>query len=190
MSDSATEENLMAAFISDSQASMKYHAFATAADREGLPGVARLFRAAAESEKFHAWAHLRNAREIGYAKENPDLSSPWSGWTRRVREIGDARQNLQAAVDEGTEKVARTYPGMIAAAEKEGQDAAAAWLRRASKAKKKCALLCERAIQDPKTLDGMEIRVCPACGCIVEGDPAFEKCPVCDAPLSAFHTIR
>ena len=58
---SKTEKNLMDAFAGESQANRKYLAFAKQADKEGLPQVAKLFRAAAEAETIHAHAHLRNA---------------------------------------------------------------------------------------------------------------------------------
>ena len=48
---SKTEKNLMDAFAGESQANRKYLAFAKQADKEGLPQVAKLFRAAAEAER-------------------------------------------------------------------------------------------------------------------------------------------
>ena len=61
---SKTEKNLMDAFAGESQANRKYLAFAKQADKEGLPQVAKLFRAAAEAETIHAHAHLRRAENI------------------------------------------------------------------------------------------------------------------------------
>ena len=49
---SKTEKNLMDAFAGESQANRKYLAFAKQADKEGLPQVAKLFRAAAGCEKL------------------------------------------------------------------------------------------------------------------------------------------
>ena len=51
---SKTQDNLMAAFAGESQANRKYLAFAQVADKEGLPQVAKLFRAAAAAETVHA----------------------------------------------------------------------------------------------------------------------------------------
>ena len=45
-----TEQFLQEAFAGESQANRRYLAFAAKADQEGLPLVARLFRAAAETE--------------------------------------------------------------------------------------------------------------------------------------------
>ena len=44
---SMTTDNLKAAFAGESQANRKYLAFAKKAEEEGLPQVAKLFRAAA-----------------------------------------------------------------------------------------------------------------------------------------------
>ena len=55
----ATVDNLKEAFAGESQANRKYLAFAKKADADGLPQVAKLFRAAAAAETVHAHAHLR-----------------------------------------------------------------------------------------------------------------------------------
>ena len=49
-----TEENMKAAFAGESQAHIKYANFAERAERDGLPNVARLFRAASSAEQVHA----------------------------------------------------------------------------------------------------------------------------------------
>ncbi|NCC06097.1 MAG: rubrerythrin family protein, partial [Proteobacteria bacterium] len=51
---SKTTENLKEAFAGESQANRKYLAFAKKAEEEGLPQVAKLFRAAAHAETIHA----------------------------------------------------------------------------------------------------------------------------------------
>ena len=45
-----TKANLEAAFAGESQAHMRYLAFAAAAEKEGWPNIARLFRAIAYAE--------------------------------------------------------------------------------------------------------------------------------------------
>ncbi len=94
---SKTQENLMAAFAGESQANRKYLAFAEVADKEGLPQVAKLFRAAAAAETIHAHAHLRNAGHIGNTAEN-----------------------LKAALEGETYEFTKMYPEMIKEAEAEG----------------------------------------------------------------------
>ena len=91
-----TDENLKAAFAGESQANSKYLAFAKKADEEGFPQVAKLFRAAAESETVHALNHLQ---VMGQVKSTID--------------------NLGAAVSGETYEFKKMYPEFIADAQKE-----------------------------------------------------------------------
>jgi rubrerythrin len=99
---SETTENLAAAFAGESQANRRYLAFARKADKEGLPQIAKLFRAAAESETIHALNHLGVMGEI---KSTPDnLTKAVSGETYEFKSmypefLSDAKQdaNKQAA---------------------------------------------------------------------------------------------
>ena len=67
---SNTQENLEAAFAGESQANRKYLFFAEKADNEGNAQIARLFRAAAESETVHARNHLEVMGGIGATADN------------------------------------------------------------------------------------------------------------------------
>lgn len=49
-----TTESLRNAISGEAQACIRYLGFASKADDEGFPGVARLFRAASMAEKIHA----------------------------------------------------------------------------------------------------------------------------------------
>lgn len=49
-----TDGNLQSAFSGESQANRRYLFFAARAEEEGLPQIARLFRAVAEAEAVHA----------------------------------------------------------------------------------------------------------------------------------------
>jgi rubrerythrin len=87
---SKTEENLKEAFSGESQASMRYMAFAEKADSEGFPGAAKLFRAAARAEAVHALNHLR-----------------------AMNGIKGTRENLEAAVDGESFEFKEMYPAMV-----------------------------------------------------------------------------
>jgi len=67
---SKTEDNLREAFAGESQANRKYLAFAEAAQKEGYPQAAKLFRAAAYAETVHAHAHLRALGAVKGTAEN------------------------------------------------------------------------------------------------------------------------
>ena len=49
-----TVDNLKEAFAGESQAFQKYSAFAKAAEKDGMPNIARLFRTTAQAERIHA----------------------------------------------------------------------------------------------------------------------------------------
>src|SRR3972149_2924071 len=65
-----TDGNLQQAFGGESMANRRYMFFAEKAEKEGLPGVARLFRAVAEAETVHARNHLGALDAIGSPRDN------------------------------------------------------------------------------------------------------------------------
>ena len=161
---SKTEKNLMDAFAGESQANRKYLAFAKQADKEGLPQVAKLFRAAAEAETIHAHAHLRNAGKIG-----------------------DTTANLKAAIEGETYEFTKMYPEMIKDAEAEGQTAVAKYMDMVNKVEEVHANLYKKAAADNHAFDNVDFYVCKVCGYTHEGP--CDSCPVCGAKAAAFFKV-
>ena len=162
---SKTLEDLMAAFAGESQANRKYPANAKKADQEGLPQVAKLFRAAAEAETIHAHAHLRNAKKIGTTAEN-----------------------LQDALAGETYEFTKMYPEMIKDVEAEGEKAIAQYMGFVNEVEEVHANLYKKAIADPAGLPAVDYYICPVCGYTHEG-PMTEACPVCKAPAKGFYKV-
>ena len=162
---SKTLDDLMAAFAGESQANRKYLAYAKQADKEGLPQVAKLFRAAAEAETIHAHAHLRNAKKIGSTAEN-----------------------LQDALSGETYEFTKMYPEMIKDAESEGEKAIAQYMGFVNEVEEVHANLYKKAIADPANLAKVDYYICPECGYTHEG-PMTEACPVCKAPAKSFYKV-
>ena len=129
---SKTLENLMAAFAGESQANRKYLAYAQAADKEGLSGVAKVFRAAAAAETIHAHTHLKNAGKIG-----------------------DTAANLQDAIGGETYEFTKMYPEMIKEAEAEGQTAVAKYMDMVNKVEEVHANLYKKAAADNHAFDNV-----------------------------------
>ncbi len=100
MSNQSTQ-NLKDAFAGESQANRRYLAFAKKADEEGYPNIARFFRAAAQSETYHAFNHLKAMDGIKSTLEN-------------------AKEALHGEKDEFTDM----YPGFMDQAKKEQNNAA------------------------------------------------------------------
>jgi rubrerythrin len=160
-----TEDNLKAAFAGESQAHMKYLAFADKAEKEGKPEIARLFRATSYAEQVHAHTHLRILKGVGSVVEN-----------------------LDAAMGGENFEVDEMYPAYIAVAEAQGEKAAARSADWALQAEKTHASLYARAkeaaLADKDVALG-QIHVCSICGWTGEGEPP-DKCPLCGAKKEKF----
>jgi rubrerythrin len=162
---SKSEENLREAFAGESQANRRYLAFAQAADKEGFPQAARLFRAAAEAETVHAINHLRALKGIKSTKEN-----------------------LQEAVGGETHEFRSMYPDMIEAAKKEGNRDAERTFNWANEVEKVHAALYQKLLDNPAAKDSYPYYVCPVCGYTSEKE-APDKCPVCGTTGKMFKKI-
>ena len=161
-----TEQFLKEAFAGESQANRKYLAFAAKADQEGLPQVARLFRAAAEAETVHAHSHLRALNGIRSTKEN-----------------------LQEAIAGETHEFKKMYPEMIEAAKTEGQTMAERSFSYANSVEKVHAQLYQGLFDNlGKTKENYPYYVCPVCGFTAEKE-APGTCPVCGTKGSMFKKI-
>ncbi len=160
-----TLEKLMAAFAGESQANRKYLAFAKKAEEEGLPQVAKLFRAAAEAETVHALNHLRVAGKIGMTAAN--LEDAISGETHEFRQM---------------------YPEFIAIAQREKNKQAEWSFNVANQVEEIHAGLYKKALdalKAKKPTPGVDYYVCKVCGNTVERQ-APDKCPICGAPQAQF----
>lgn len=160
-----TFANLGVAFAGESQANRKYLAFAAKADKEGYAQVARLFRAAAESETVHAFKHLNV-----------------------MKGVGSTTDNLNEAIDGETYEFEQMYPGMMQDAEAEGERGAKISFGNANEVEKEHAMLFKQALEGLGNNEAVEYWVCGTCGHVhLHGAP--EKCPVCQAPKSMFKKI-
>ena len=159
-----THENLATAFAGESQANRKYLAFARQAEKESLPQIAKLFRAAAEAETIHALAHLGN-----------------------MGGVGTTLQNLEAAVKGETYEFTEMYPPMAKQAQEEGHRARH-MLGYALSAEQVHAKLFKEALEAMKAgkdLSTMDVYLCPVCGDIEFGPPP-DRCPICGAPAAKY----
>lgn len=161
-----TRENLQAAFAGESQAHVKYLAFADKADREGKPNVANLFRAVAQAELVHAINHLK---ELGG--------------------IGATADNLAEAKGGEDFEVAEMYAAYLAVADLQEEKRAARSMTYAMEVEKNHSQLYEAAraaVDAGEDLGQATVWVCPVCGYTVLGDDVPERCPVCNALRKVF----
>ena len=130
---SKTEQNLKDAFAGESQANRRYLFFAKAADIEGYPEVAGLFRDTAEGETGHAHGHLDYLRKVG----DPATGLP----------ISEVSEMLKAAVAGETHEYTDMYPGMAKQAREEGFAEIADWFETLAKAERSHAGKFQRALE-------------------------------------------
>jgi len=164
----ATKDNLADAFAGESQANRKYLAFAKQAETDGLPQVAKLFRAAAAAETVHAHAHLRAMGGIKATAENL----------------------TEAIAGEGFE-FQKMYPPYLAQAREEGDQLAEISFRNALAVEEIHHDLYSKALAAVKRggdLPERKVYVCEICGNTVY-DHAPEKCPVCGVPQNNFFLV-
>jgi rubrerythrin len=164
---SKTTDNLKEAFAGESQAYQKYTAFATKAEKDGFPNIARLFRTTAEAERIHADGHFKS-----------------------LDGVGTTADNLQAAIGGETYEYTEMYPPMLDEANAESHKAARMF-GYAVKAEAVHAMLYQKALEaasQGKDLTEVNFYLCPVCGHIEFGNPP-EKCPICGALGSKYVTV-
>jgi rubrerythrin len=153
-----TEENVKAAFAGESQAHMKYMAFATKAAADGFPNVARLFEAISYAEIKHAHYHLG-----------------------QLQGVKSTSENLQAAYAGEDFEVESMYPAFTAVGELEGESGPVEGFHFAVEAEKDHRPMyaeARKSVDSGADFSAMPIFVCTHCGHTGQGD-APAKCPVC-----------
>jgi rubrerythrin len=160
-----TKQNLESAFAGESQAHMKYGAFSAAAEKEGKPNIARLFKAIAYAEEVHAMNHLKVLGGLGKTVDN--LSGAIKGETYEVEEM---------------------YPAFLAQAQAQGEKGAEKAEHYALEAEKIHKNMYESArdaaLKDQDAKLG-SIYICPVCGYTHEGE-CDDFCPVCGVKKELF----
>ncbi|HVP90677.1 MAG TPA: rubrerythrin family protein [Terriglobales bacterium] len=163
-----TEENVKAALAGESQAHVKYAAFAFKAESENLPNIARIFRANSFAEQVHA-----------------------SNYVKVLGALGSTKDNLAAAAGGENFEIEEMYPAFIGTAQSQGEKAAETYFGWAVAAEKVHAHIyreAQRAVAAGQDLAFKPIHVCPVCGFTADGD-APDKCPLCGTAKAKFVTF-
>jgi rubrerythrin len=165
---SKTTDNLKTAFAGESQANRKYLSYADKAVSDGLPNVAKLFRAAADAETIHAQRH----------------------W-RALGMVRDTAQNLQDALTGETFEVQEMYPPMLEQAVKDQEISAQYAFKGALEAEKIHATLFADAldsVKNGKDIGEFTAHTCMVCGYTHVGGE-IDKCPVCGVVWAKFREV-
>ena len=161
-----TDDNLKTAFAGESQAFMRYQAYARAAEKNGQHQVARLFRAIAEAEKVHALNHFA-------VMAKPETTE----------------KNLKAAIEGETYEFTEMYPGFVKQAQNDSNKRAQSSFKDASAVEKIHSVLYSEALSDPDANKGEFYYVCPVCGNTVIGE-APDRCEICGADGKKFMRVE
>ena len=164
-----TKKNLEDAFAGESQASRRYLYFAEKAESDGHPQIARLFRAAVESETVHARNHFNV-----------------------LGGVGSTAENLEGAMGGEEYEFTHMYPVFIKEAKAEGNTKAETSFDNANQVEQIHYGLYQKALealQVGKAMKEEPFFVCQVCGNTVAGE-APEKCPICGAPGSKFKEVE
>jgi rubrerythrin len=164
-----TLENLQEAYNGESNARVRYLAFAEKADEEGYAPVASLFRAAARAEEIHANNHAAVIRKKG-AEPKRVIVDPV---------VLSTQENLQEAIAGESYERDVMYPAFIEVAEADKDAAAVRTFQHALEAEAEHAKLYALALNNlAKSAAKVTYYVCPVCG-YTTPKLDFERCPVC-----------
>ena len=160
-----TVDNLMKMFTSMAESNIRYMVFAEAADKEGHPNAAKIFRAIATAKMFHALSHFRAANFTDTTTEN-----------------------LKQALEEETYDFKKAYPPMIQDAVTDDALEARHSLEYGMSIGPVITKLISKAIGNLDADESGSYYVCPVCGNIEFGKPPA-KCPFCGVDASDFVSV-
>jgi len=177
-----TAANLRSAYGGESMAHMRYIRWADAADEDGFPKVARLFRAISFAEQIHATSHFDVMEDVG----GGFLVASMAGFG-----VGTTSENLAAAIEGETFEVEEMYPAFMAAAKAQEEASSERSMRLALSAEKVHAVMftkAKKSVDAGKDAQLGPVQICTVCGHTAEGD-APAACPLCGASSKSFKTF-
>ncbi len=184
-----TLENLIKAFIGESQARNRYTFYAKIAQKEGYEQIAEIFLLTAENEKEHAKRLFEHIQELnkGKLKEiEVETTAPLT--------YGKTAKNLQAAIDGEHYEYTKMYPEFAKTAQKEGLLKIAARLEAIAMAEKHHEQRYKKLLKEVKDKTVFKKKnkvwwVCRECGYIHFGKEAPKVCPSCDHEQSFYQLL-
>ena len=177
-----TAANLRSAFGGESMAHMRYKIWGERAAREGLPNVARLFRAISRAEQAHATGHFKAMAKVGGAH----LVAAGGGFG-----LAGSSENLQGAIDGENFEVDEMYPAYLEVAASQSEDDAIKSMGYALAAERIHAAMFANAKQAVDAGSDVElgpVAICTNCGHTIEGE-APDKCPICQVKKELYEVF-
>jgi len=175
-----TLENLQKAFNGESNAKVKYEAFAAKAETEGYLGAAGLFKAAALAEGIHAAKHGK-AIEALFGVPKADIKKPV---------VKGTKANLKEALNGENHESKKMYPAFVKTAEADKNQQALYSFKGAMAAEKGHAEMFSQALAKLGDWKAKKkFIVCQTCG-YTTMDTTIKTCPVCSQPREQFTEIE
>jgi rubrerythrin len=174
-----TLDNLNAAFQGESNASLRYEAFAKKADAEGYLQAARLFRAASRAEAIHKESHKAAILALGGKVKDFKLDEVNAGTTA---------ENLQAAIKGESYERDTMYPDFLKQAKADGAKEATRTIVYALKAEGEHAKLYQAELNKLSKKADAPIYVCKVCGYTTTKLPE-SNCVSCRESVSQYVRI-
>lgn len=163
--------DLNEAFAGEAQAHRKYLLFSLSAEKQGLPGIAKLFKAAAESEFIHA--------------KNMAIAADM---------IRNTKADLQAALSREKEEIEKLYPDFIDRAVHtlvtKCADNAFSTALTAEKIHHKLFSRALDALQAGNDIPVDTYHTCARCGYTHHGDKPPARCPGCGTDMFKFTEVQ
>jgi rubrerythrin len=178
--DKVTLKNLMDAYNGESNANVRYLAFAKKADEEGYGKAASLFRAAARAEQVHFERHANVIKAMG-GTPKATIETPV---------VKSTKENVEAAYKGEIYEHEVMYPEFLGQAEKAGNKEAVDALEDAQAAEGVHAALYKKVLDNMEAWKGVkkDFYVCPLCGNVVDKLPAA-VCPICATETKKFMMV-
>jgi rubrerythrin/calcineurin-like phosphoesterase family protein len=158
------QDMISQAFRSECVAHVRYSILAQEATQQGLPELAKLYRATADSELVHATNFLH--------------ALPW----------GTVEESLETSLTLELEETGKIYPQALAFATEHGFGISGYAFSDALEAEKVHVSLLHRAKEKSKELPE-QYYTCTSCGYTFSGDTHPKNCPICGAPFDKIREV-
>ena len=179
-----TLNNLVKAFVGESQARNRYEFYSKIARKEGFESIGNVFALTADNEKEHAkriFEHIQELKEKDEVKL--EIEAPLV--------YGNTQENLKAAIKGENYEYTQMYPEFSKKAEEDGLSDVALRLKAIAKAEEhheeRFKKILEQLEKGTFFKKEEEVEwVCLECGYVHLGIEPPEKCPSCDHQRSYY----
>ncbi|MBD3238175.1 MAG: rubrerythrin family protein [Candidatus Moranbacteria bacterium] len=183
-----TVQNLIKAFIGESQARNRYTFYAKIAKKEGYEQIASIFSLTADQEKEHAHWLFKMLQDIKTDNQEVQVQA------QAPTVLGNTINNLKAAISGEKFEHTQMYPEYAKVAKKQGYEDIANRLLAIAQAEAHHQERYEKLLAQVKnrtffSKEQVTEWTCRECGYVFKGKEPPQKCPSCSHP-QAYYEIK